>query len=286
MKEPIFKKVKGNGVEINVATWECEGTPILCIHGITANARCWDVMVSELNPKHTVHAMDLRGRGHSGRPASGYSLDHHIADILGVLDELGIERCPIIGHSLGAFITLGFAATHPDRVEKIVLVDGAGELSPAQLDSIFVAIKPAFERLGKVFDSTEAYLEAMQQSPYFQWSDAYDTYFRHEIKNVGTGAMCNIELPHIMEEAANLRTVKVSDFYSQVHCPTLILKATDGLLSDEDLLLPESVVEGMVQNIEKAQRFDVEGTNHYEIVFQPHQGRDQALDEFLSNDFS
>ena len=74
MVEPIMKKVKGDGIEINLAIWEGKGKPILCIHGITANCRCWDILAAALTPSYRVLAMDLRGRGKSDRPCRGYAL--------------------------------------------------------------------------------------------------------------------------------------------------------------------------------------------------------------------
>jgi hypothetical protein len=61
----------------------------------------------------------------------------------------------------------------------------------------------------------------------------------------------------------------------------LILRAPNGLLSQKDLLLPENVIDKMVREIPDVQRFDVQGTNHYGIVFQPHEARDAAIRKFL-----
>lgn len=73
--------------------------------------------------------------------------EYHMKDIIAVMDDLNLEKIMLMGHSLGAFISLMFAAHHPDRVEKVVLVDGAGDLSQEQLDQVFVGIKPALDRL-------------------------------------------------------------------------------------------------------------------------------------------
>jgi len=66
-----------------------------------------------------------------------------------------------------------------------------------------------------------------------------------------------------------------------VMTPTLILRATKGMLAEDDLLLPEDVAERMVREMPKAKRVDVEGSNHYSIMFQPNTARDQALLGFL-----
>ena len=61
----------------------------------------------------------------------------------------------------------------------------------------------------------------------------------------------------------------------------LILRATRGLLSQDDILLPGDVIDRMTREIPRVQRFEAEGMNHYGIVFQPHAARDQKIREFL-----
>jgi pimeloyl-ACP methyl ester carboxylesterase len=284
MNEPIMKKVNGDGIKIQLAVWEGKGKPALCLHGITANCRSWDGLASVLAPHHQVMAMDLRGRGFSDKPPTGYSIDHHIRDIRALLNDLQIEKAVLMGHSLGAFIALAFTAQYPKRTDRLVLVDGGGKLSETQSARVFSGIKPALDRLGQVFPSAEAYLSRMKEAPYLQpWNDFLETYVRYEIEECRGGVRVNIKPEHIQEEAVNLGKVDSSRFYSQIQVPTLILRAPKGLLAEEDILLPEDVVERMVREIPSARRIDVEGTNHYSILFQPNFNRDQALLEFLEN---
>ena len=282
MREPVMMTVQGDGVRIRLAEWGGRGTPVLCIHGITANCLCWDVIASGLSPEHRVLAMDLRGRGRSDKPPSGYSIEHHCRDVAALLKELGLGRAVIMGHSLGAFITLAFAANFPNQVERVILVDGGGELSKEQLDQVFAGIKPALDRLGKVFPSAEAYMEVMRKAPYLQpWSPALETYYRYEIVEVEGGVSTNIHPRHIQEEAANLGKWHASSFYPKIGCPVLVLRATEGILSRDDVVLPEPVVEKMVREIPNAERVDVQGVNHYGIIFRPNPARDEAIKGFL-----
>jgi pimeloyl-ACP methyl ester carboxylesterase len=277
-----MKKVKGDGVDINLAVWEGTGKPILCVHGITANCRCWDLLAKTLTPEYRVLAMDLRGRGRSDKPPAGYSLDYHLRDINCLLDDLKLENAVIMGHSLGAFIGLAFAAQYPQRTDRLILVDGGGDLSAEQLNKVFEGIKPALDRLGHNFPSAQAYLDKMKEAPYIHpWTPAIETYYRYEMEESDGGVRTNIDPAHIQEEAANIRKVASASFYSQLKCRVLILRAPIGLFSQEDLLLPEDVVRKMTAEIPGASRFDVEGTNHYGIVMQPHEARDKAIREFL-----
>lgn len=282
MTEPVMKRVQGDGVRIQLALWKGWGREVLCVHGITANCRSWDVIASALSPIHGVAAVDLRGRGGSDKPSEGYSLDHHLQDIRCLMDNLGLDRAVMMGHSLGAFISLAFAAQYPDRVEGLVLVDGGGKLSEEQLNRVFEGIRPALERLGKIFPSREAYMETMKRAPYIQpWSSALETYYAYELEDAEGGVRCNIHPANVQEEALNLRKVDVARFYEQVSCRTLILRATEGLFSPDDILLPEEVVQRMVREIRNSRRVDIEGANHYGIVFQPNGLRDRALLKFL-----
>ncbi len=284
MTDPIMKAVHGDGVKINVALWEGGGKPVLCVHGITANCRSWDVLAAALAPEHRVLAMDLRGRGQSDRPPEGYSIEHHTRDILCLLDDLGIQRAVIMGHSLGAFIGLVLGAEHPDRVDRLILVDGGGDLSREQMNNVFDGIKPALDRLEMVFPSAEAYLDKMREPPYIHpWSSAIERYYRYEIEPTEDGVRTNIDPRHIQEEQANIRKLNCAPFYSRIKCKVLILRAPKGLLSLNDLLLPEDVIDKMIRKIGDAKRFDVADTNHYGVVFQPHAARDRAIREFLED---
>ena len=283
MKEPIMTTVAGQGVTIQLAQWDGNGKPILCIHGITANCRCWDVIASSLSPAHRVMAMDLRGRGLSGSPDSGYSIEHHCQDILALLDDLHIGKAVIMGHSLGAFIATVFAAEHSERVDRIILVDGGGKLSEVQMAKVFEGIKPSLDRLGRVFPSFEDYLDLMKTAPFFKsWTPALETYYRYEIEAVDGGVRSRIDPAHIQEERENLGKVDVSRFYEKLSCPVLILRATEGMVAEDDLLLPQDVVEGMVRRIPHARYVDIPGTNHYSIFFEQNEIRDRAILGFLA----
>ena len=284
MSEPIMIKAKGDGLKIQLAVWEGKGKQILCIHGITANCRFWDCLASALASHHRVIAMDLRGRGLSDKPPTGYSIEHHCKDVLALMNDQGLERPVLMGHSLGAFISLVFAAQNPQRVDRLILVDGGGKLSETQMAKVFTGIKPSLDRLGQVFSSLEAYLSQMKQAPYLQpWNSYMETYFRYEVENVEGGVRSRVHPKHIEEEARNLGKVDSSQFYTKVTSPTLILRATKGMLAEDDLVLPEDVADRMVREIPNARKVDLEGTNHYSILFQTNKKRDQTILKFLTH---
>ncbi len=282
MAVPSMSRVNGYGVKIHLAVWEGKGRDVLCVHGLTANCRCWDVLAAALAPRHRVLAFDLRGRGLSDKPSSGYSVETHCEDVKAILDGRGLNRAVLIGHSLGAFIALAFAAQSPERVSGMILMDGGGKLSPQQTEKVLAMIRPSLDRLGQVFPSFDSYLETMKKIPFLRpWSPVLETYFRHEVEEVEGGIRSRIQARHIQEEVANLSRVDAARFYPKIQCPVLILRATEGILARDDILLPEEVVQRMVREMPRAASFNVEGTNHYSILFQSDPRRDRAILEFL-----
>ena len=188
MTEPLMNKIACNNIEIQLAIWEGRGKCVLCIHGITANCKCWDVIAQSIIPEIKVLAMDLRGRGCSDKPNTGYSIKNHCQDIKALIEKLNLEQIAIMGHSLGALITLAFAAWYSDLVDRILLINGAGALSEEQMAKVMEGIKPSLDRLGKIYPSFEDHLFQMRKALFLQPRPAaMDAYYRYEIEQVNEG---------------------------------------------------------------------------------------------------
>ncbi len=276
-------RTRGDGVDIQVARWRGEGRTIFCVHGLTANCRCWDNLAAALVPRFDLVAPDLRGRGLSEKPANGYDVEQHGRDLATVIEKLGIRRPVLMGHSLGALIALSFAARWPEQTAGLVLIDGAGSLTAAQLQNVLTGIQPALDRLGAVFPSFDDYTTRLKQASFLQpWSEALERYFRYEVEEVPGGVRSRVAPETIRQEIENLKKVDAVNYYPLVQCPVLILQATDGTLSPDDRVLPESAVRQMLAEIPAVRCVRVDGTHHYSILFQPHPGRDHALENFLA----
>jgi len=282
MKEPKMIRAKGDGVEIQVAEWPGQGQTILAVHGMTANSRCFDVMAAALSPRHRFLAVDLRGRGLSDKPPTGYSLDQHVRDIEAVLADLGLKKVFMMGHSLGAYVSLVFTAKRPDLVEGLILIDGGAVLPPEQWVKISAAIKPSTDRLSLTFPSFEAYVEHVKQTPYLHpWTEALENYFRYESEEVDGQVRSRVRPETVQEESAGLISVDPTQFYPQVKRPVLVLRATEGMLTDDDLILPKEAAGNLKKALPQARIVELAGANHYSLVLQPNPVRDQAILDFL-----
>ena len=108
-------RVKTNGITLATKVWPGPGPTVVAVHGLTANHTCWYPLAEALGGACRLIAYDLRGRGDSDKPTTGYSLADHAADLAGLLDHFGLARATIMGHSLGAGLGVWFAAHHPAR---------------------------------------------------------------------------------------------------------------------------------------------------------------------------
>jgi len=103
------------------------GPPLVLLHGLAGSGAWWKRNLPALSASFRVTAIDLPGFGASHRDAR-LILDEAPAQVAALLGDLGIERAHVMGHSMGGLVAGGLAADHPDRVDRLVLVD-AGFLS-------------------------------------------------------------------------------------------------------------------------------------------------------------
>ena len=123
--EPVDVVV--SGVRIH-AVRGGDGPPVLLLHGFPQSHVMWHRIAPELAREHTVVAADLRGYGDSDRPDAGvdhggYAFRAMAADQVGLMAALGFDRFTVIGHDRGARVTHRMALDHPDRVERLALLD-------------------------------------------------------------------------------------------------------------------------------------------------------------------
>ncbi len=112
-----------------------EGPDLVFVHGLAASRAFWFAQYAlPLQNRYRVTCFDLRGHGYSGDAPSGYSSAAQADDLLAVLDEAGIERCHLVGHSYGGGIALEFAVRHPQRVASLCIMDTkVNALQPRQM---------------------------------------------------------------------------------------------------------------------------------------------------------
>ncbi|MBI2468820.1 MAG: alpha/beta hydrolase [Candidatus Rokubacteria bacterium] len=121
---PRDRFVTVNGLRLRYRDWGGRGAPLLALHGSSAHAHWWDPVARRLAPRFRVLALDWRGHGRSEWPRPpAYRTEDFVADLVGVIERLGLDRVVVAGHSMGGHAALVFAAWHPDRLARLVIVD-------------------------------------------------------------------------------------------------------------------------------------------------------------------
>ena len=117
--------VEANGVKLHYLDYGTAGRrPMLCVHGGAAHAHWFDFVAPGLTPGHHVLSLDLRGHGDSAwADPHTYSWKAYAEDLNVLVEKLDLTDFVLIGHSMGGMISLAYAATHPGRVGRLVIVD-------------------------------------------------------------------------------------------------------------------------------------------------------------------
>jgi len=201
------------------------GPAIILLHGLSANANEFGGLIGEgLARNHRVIAPDLRGRGRTGKPASGYSMEEHALDVIALMDHLGLEKVVMGGHSFGALLSIYLAANFADRITRVVVIDAAIFFHPDTEE----LLKPSLARLARVLPSSEAYIAEMKSAPHVggMWDPAIEGYFRAELHENEDGTAQSLTSANAVEQA--LRGVGVeewADLVASVAHPVLLLNA-------------------------------------------------------------
>ncbi len=125
-----------NGLRLRLLQWGAPGRPALCfLHGGSAHAHWFDLVAPAFADRFHVVSLDQRGHGESqwAEPPA-YATEDFARDLVGVMDALGWERMTVVGHSMGGHNAMAFAAWHPERVTRLVIVDSRPAIPADRLD--------------------------------------------------------------------------------------------------------------------------------------------------------
>lgn len=268
------------------------GKPLLAIHGVTSSHLAFQFLADEWIARgYTVYAPDLRGRGQSNRVGAPYGMAQHAEDMVAVLDHLGIDRADVAGHSMGAFVTMALFALHPDRVGRIMLLDGGPELGlPPGMTKEQVmplVLGPALQRLRMTFPSVDAYLEFWQAHPAFtgRWTEEMARYAAYDLQG---------EAPELRARTAEEAVARdtedlwgdgiVSQGLASLDRPVIMIRAERGLQDEPVPLYPEPYISSLLQKYPKVAMVTIADTNHYDVVISARGAKQvaSAIDQFFT----
>ncbi|MDQ2960066.1 MAG: alpha/beta hydrolase [Candidatus Dormibacteraeota bacterium] len=133
MAEPADGWLERDGIDIHYLEWGRDaaglGPAVLFLHGLSSNAQYWGRVADNLSGRRIV-ALDQRGHGLTGRPPrmpalpDGFAMNELLGDAMFAIQQLGLDRPIVAGHSWGATVALELVARHPDTASALVFIDG------------------------------------------------------------------------------------------------------------------------------------------------------------------
>lgn len=274
------RTLQTNGTTLHYLDSATDGPVLLLTHGLTANAHAFDGLIAAgLADNLRVISVDLRGRGLSDKPATGYTMADHAADLIGLMDALGLVDAIVGGHSFGGLLTFYIAHHYSDRVTKLVILDAAAQLHPQTRKMLI----PAIGRLGKTVASFDAYIAQIKSAPYMTtgWDDAMTSYYRADVEALPDGSVRPRSSPDIILEAITKGSFGEvwPDIIRSVQQPTLLVNGRDDYALAAPLLPANLAMEtvGMMSNC----RYVAVPGNHQTMLYGP--GADQLTKGAFQN---
>ena len=274
--KPLEKYATVNGLRLRYLDWGTAGkTPLVCLHGHTGQAHIWDEFAEFMAPHYHVLTVDQRGHGESEWASTGYARDRFVEDLAAFVDELKLSKFILAGLSMGGWHSLLYTMNHPDRVERIIIVDIGPEPSLAWEEQSKNRPPTPLE-----FPSLDAAVDWMRETN--PWVS--DARLRKDAEDKMRGredgqwtwkadaSLFNIALPDQTDQVLIARYWKAVE---TITCPVLEVRgAASSLVSDE-------VIERMKRVGKQFSSVDVPEAGHVVTVDKP-QEFIEATRSFLS----
>ncbi|WP_452601673.1 alpha/beta fold hydrolase [Pontimicrobium sp. MEBiC06410] len=240
-----------NGFCLKAKTWgKPNGKPILAIHGWLDNANSFNKIAPLLNDNLYIVAIDLAGHGWSQhRENNGnYYLWDYATDLLNCIDTLGWKTCSILAHSLGTGVASIIAGAFPNRVDKLVFIDGLGAPFVSKEKKIALDFKTAFQQL-KMAKKTKLYGFSPKDTITFKTkADAIRDRMDNVISPISYNASKALIERGVIEVSGgyrwshdpkialpkfhNITEAQAQQFIKHINCDTLLILGNQGLFSN------------------------------------------------------
>jgi pimeloyl-ACP methyl ester carboxylesterase len=172
-----------------------DGPPLLLVHGWPESWYAWRLLMPALAQHFEVIAVDQRGMGLSDKPVDGYDTGTLAGDLVALMDALGHERFAVVGHDTGFAISYALAADHPDRVDRVALLELPGSPGTAPAPPLFLP-GPLNDRLWHLgfnrIDGLNEQLVTGREDVFFGWEfDAAAKKLPNEVIDYYVAALSN-----------------------------------------------------------------------------------------------
>ena len=246
------QKITANGISLTVQR-SGTGHPLVLIHGLASSMGLWAGLDENQLAGREIISYDLRGHGASERAAGAHTLAKHVADLKGLLAALSIQRATLAGLSLGGMIAMELAASNPDMVAGLALLDTTAMFPQATRDLLFeLASSASFNGMPAI---TDKFMQ-LSFSPHFMATNP------KIITTIRKGMLAS-DAASIAAAARMVAKIDLRQRLSAIQCPTLVI------VGEQDQLTPPPLAEALAAAIKGAQLHVIPESGHASPVEQP-----------------
>lgn len=221
-----------------------DGVPVIALHGWLDNANSFARLAPRLHGLRIL-AIDMAGHGHSAHrpPGAGYALWDYVYDVLQVAEQLGWQRFGLLGHSLGAIVSVVLAGAMPHRVSHLALIDGvlpptANDEDPAERLGMALQAQLDHENKRKsVHKTLERAIEARMKGVVAVSREAAELLAQRGLMPVPGGYTWRSDSRLTLHSPLRLSEAQALAFVRRVACPTRLVVAQEGMLARHTALL-------------------------------------------------
>jgi pimeloyl-ACP methyl ester carboxylesterase len=212
-------------LQMHYLEWPGDGPPVLALHGLASSAHWYHRLSHSMAGEYRIIAPDQRGHGQTTQVPSGYDWQTLVSDVVGLMNHLGVERAPVLGHSWGGHVASNLAARFPDRVSCLVMIDGGfqdGHLLPGASWELFK------QRFGPrdVSGTKEEFLSRLRTQMADSWADDLERTVLSMVYEDEQGLIRDILHPdHHAQVLRSMWDEPPSVVLPNIQCPTLIVPA-------------------------------------------------------------
>lgn len=254
------------GIKLAAKIWGPEdGKPMIAVHGWLDNAASFDRLAPRLTG-YRVCALDLAGHGRSDHRPAGvlYNFVDYFADVIGVANSLEWETFSLMGHSMGAGISLFVAGSFPERIDKLILLDGVG---PPLLDdqdvpktmraSIKKILRSDPDRMPR-YEDEEAAIQTRYQMGDLSL-EAVRTLCARGLRRYKGGVTWSTDPRIKIRNAMRLSAGQIQAFIERIDAPTLVVMARQGFPWGDDLIAER------LKHFQNLRHHSIDGGHHVHL---------------------
>ncbi len=257
-----------DGLQLAALAWgDPANPPLLALHGWLDNAASFARLAPELSQQHYLVALDLTGHGRSSWRSvdATYQIYDDLPQIAGVLDQLGWERCGLLGHSRGAIIAALFTACFAARISHLVLLDGIAPQTVSedafvtQLRSFVVERERYLQGAQAIYPSVERAISVREA--YGLARESGELIVPRNLRSCEGGYTWSTDPRLRGASAMKLTAGQVQAMLGAIEVPTLAVVASGGLAGDASrhaLALDRSIKGCQVETVTGSHHFHME----------------------------